>query len=321
MNTPEPYQTLSFDGDSSSLDLQVVQTMAISEASRRQVLSTGRDFNAFLERTGKSLEWQSFLDYLICGVGPKGQPLRPSTLNSRKYALKKLLLAQPGFIHSPAAAAALDLHFKTLKVAKVDNRVLDADHLTAEEVERLFQHCMAGRDRLIRVGIIVKALFETGCRVSELLSIRHEDCTVTDHVEIRIVGKRKKERRVYLSIQVHGLARTFFEGETFLFASERGTTIFRNNTFRAIQRESRRCGIEKNVHPHTLRHSCAMYLLNERKLSAKAVSEYLGHGDVTLTFNAYIHDMPSAADVLTELGRSPESPGPMAEGDQKEDPE
>ena len=49
-----------------------------------------------------------------------------------------------------------------------------------------------------------------------------------------------------------------------------------------IKRVAKECGISKNVHIHTLRHSLAMHLL-ERSLSFSAIARILGHEDLKTT--------------------------------------
>jgi|SaaInlStandDraft_1057018.scaffolds.fasta_scaffold17549_2 integrase len=307
------FQTILLGESPLELDLRVLDQLPLSEASKAILLGVGREFNRFIELQNRSLDWpiiQDFFQALVNGNPPPS----PATLNSKKYALKKLLLNQLGFQNSPMARVALDQHFQTLRPHRLDPRVHEGEYLSEREISCLVRACYDGKERQIRLGVIIQALFETGCRISELLGIRLSDCEPRDnHVVIRILGKGNKERQVYLKIKTQSMARTFFQGKTWLFESERGTPIFRNNIFRSIQRESQRAGLDGSIHPHTFRHSCAMHLLKIRRLNPKAVSEYLGHSDVSITLKTYIHEMPGASDVLDidnptsvdDLGKDP----------------
>ena len=279
------------------IDFSVIQRLPLSERSREIISIVAKDFDDFLLDSTEPLTRESILKYLKSQQLSNGAPLKPASMNTKRYALKKLLLAQPQFAH-PTARASLHEAFKTLKNAVLDLRVHDEEYLSAEEIDRLVDHCQRGKDREIRIGVIVQALFETGCRVSELTSIRIDDCQMGEFIRIRILGKGQKERWVFMKAKTYNQARTFFAGQAFLFESENGTSLFRNNVFRIIQRMSRRAGIEKIVHPHTLRHSCAMHLIKVRKLNPKAVSEYLGHSDVSITLKSYVHDMPSPEEIF-----------------------
>ena len=279
------------------INFDAIQRMPLSERSRELISLVAKEFDAFLKCETGEFNWESVLKFLKTQQLPNGAPLKPASMNSKRYALKKLLLAQPQFSH-PTARASLQEAFKTIKNSVLDLRVHEEEYLTAEEIETLVDYCLRGKDRQIRIGIIVQALFETGCRVSELTEIRLGDCQMGEFIRIRILGKGQKERNVFMKPKTFNQARTFFAGQNLLFESENGTSIFRNNVFRIIQRMSRRAGLTKIVHPHTLRHSCAMHLVKVRKLNIKAVSEYLGHSDVAITLKSYVHDMPSPEDIF-----------------------
>lgn len=288
----------------SHIDLSVVHTMPLSDRSKELIAQVGKEFKAYLEQDQAKLNWDTVRHFLLHHAQQSG-PLKPNSFNSKKYAVKKLLLAQDSIQRDPYLKVAIEEHFKSLKSAQVDVRIHEEDYLSQSEITQIIDFCFRGKDRPARIGILIQALFETGCRVSELIHIRLNDLTAVhqseaSHYRIRIVGKGKKERMVFLKEKTFKQAEVFFKGKTFLFESEDGTALFRNNVFRSIQRMAKRAGIEKSVHPHTLRHSCAMHLLKTRKLNAKAVSEYLGHSDVSITLKSYIHDMPTAEDVFGE---------------------
>ncbi len=287
----------SQDQNVHELDLEVLEKLPLGTRTIELLNTVAREFAHHLSENNLSFTWES-IDAYLDDLASNSQPsLKPATLNSKRYALKKLLLSQPSMAH-PSSQAAIEQAFKTIKRNQVDLRVHETEYLEAKEVQQIVDLCLSGKDRQVRVGIIVAALFETGCRVSELINIRLEDCQIGEQLSIRILGKGKKERLVFMRSKTFNRARTFFGGKTYLFESEKGTPIFRNNIFRSIQRMSRRAGINKTVHPHTLRHSCAMHLIKVRDLNPKAVSEYLGHSDVAITLKAYIHDMPSYDEVL-----------------------
>jgi integrase/recombinase XerD len=292
------FGNLEISGEASlTLDLRPIEKLPLSVRSRELITTVAKDFSHFLERQQGEFNWEGILAFLAQQQLPNGAPLKPASMNSKRYALKKLLLTQPQFAH-PTARATLHEAFKTLKNANLDLRVHEEEYLSKEEIELLVEHCLRGKDRQVRIGIIVQALFESGCRVSELINIRLDDCQQGEFIRIRILGKGQKERWVFMKPKTFNQARTFFAGKTYLFESENDTTLFRNNVFRTIQRMSRRAGLKKIVHPHTLRHSCAMYLIKVRNLNPKAVSEYLGHSDVAITLKSYVHDMPSAQEIF-----------------------
>jgi len=304
-DAPQTQFQLPLQGESlARLDLNVLDQLPLSRASKTLLAGVGKEFNRFIQQASLPLDWTLIESYFQALVN-NDPPPSPATLNSKKYALKKLLLSQANFQKTPLARVALEQHFQSLRPHRLDPRVHEGEYLCEREIANLVRMCYDGKDRQIRLGIIIQALFETGCRISELLGIRLSDCELrNDHIMVRILGKGNKERQVYMKAKTQSMARTFFQGNTWLFESERGTPIFRNNIFRSIQRVTQQAGLEGSIHPHTFRHSCAMHLLKVRRLNPKAVSEYLGHSDVSITLKTYIHEMPGASDVL-DIGDTP----------------
>lgn len=285
---------LILNEDSVKLSFDVIDELPLSERSKSMVKTVGLQFNQFLQDQGLKLGSESIKQFFEFGIGKA----RAATRNSKKYALKKLIENQPFFTNSIAAKAMLDRLFKQIQRYQVNDKVEEGDYLTEQEVEKIYKHCLCGKARKIKVGLLTMALFQTGCRISELLKIEKRDCRVGEYVSISISGKGRKERTVFMKSELYNKIITFFEGEDFIFQGERGNQIFRNNFYRSLANIARQAGVEKRVHPHALRHGCAMHLLKQKKMSVKAVSEYLGHSDIAVTLKYYIHEMPSAADVL-----------------------
>lgn len=281
------------------LNLDVIKWLDSSENSIESIKQTGKDFNQYLDRENKVFNWESVVDFLHRPQEKSGLPYKNSSILVQKYALKKLLALQPDFADKVMAQEILNKKFKQIQPGKSNLKIESKDYLTQEEVEKLIKYCMAAKKRKNRVGFIIKALFETGCRISELIQIKLKDCTADKNfIIIEVLGKGKKLRNVFLKKSTFDDIQFFFEGKIHLFESENHKPFFRNNLYRTIHKVAQQSGLEKEVHPHTLRHSCAMNLLHIQKLSPKAVSAYLGHADVATTLNFYIHDMPKPNEVL-----------------------
>jgi len=281
------------------LNLDVVKWIDTSESSLESIKQIGKDFNQYLDSENKVFNWESVVDFLHRLQKESGLPYKSSSILVQKYALKKLIALQPDFAGKVMAQEILNKKFKQIQPGKSNLKIESKDYLTQEELEKLIKYCMAAKKRKNRVGYIIKALFETGCRISELIHIQLSHCTSDkDFVSIEVLGKGKKLRNVFLKKTTFDDIQFFFAGKTHLFESENHKPFFRNNLYRTIHKVAQQSGLEKEVHPHTLRHSCAMHLLHKQKLSPKAVSTYLGHADVATTLNFYIHDMPNPNDVL-----------------------
>jgi integrase/recombinase XerD len=151
-----------------------------------------------------------------------------------------------------------------------------SDYLEPEQV-----HAMLDAARLTRQRdyLIIKTLWETGMRASELLSLtpagieqKHEVITITN-------GKGGKERRV--------LVKSETVNELFSYASQigvgNGAKLFplkRRQLYNIIRKYGALAGV--TLHPHTLRHSFAINLVRHNT-DIRRVQKLLGHSSLNIT--------------------------------------
>ena len=152
-----------------------------------------------------------------------------------------------------------------------------------------------------KLGMRDKAILETfyacGLRESELINLKLSDLFLEDEI-IRAFGKGSKERLIpigssaikwikeYLTRSRPLLEKKMKSGG-FLFLNGRGTKLSRMGVWKIVYRYVKEAGIEKEVHPHTFRHSFATHLL-EGGADLRAVQEMLGHSDISTT-QIYTH--------------------------------
>jgi len=146
----------------------------------------------------------------------------------------------------------------------------------------------------VRDRAIIELLYSSGIRATELLEIR-ENLIDFDERELRIIGKGEKERITFFSnnakewmlhyINERNLKYNI-EGQG-LFINSRGQTLSDRSLRRIIKGYAKKAGIEKEISPHTFRHSFASYLLN-KGIDIRYLQELLGHSSITTT-QAYTH--------------------------------
>ncbi|MCB0481400.1 MAG: site-specific tyrosine recombinase XerD [Flavobacteriales bacterium] len=144
---------------------------------------------------------------------------------------------------------------------------------------------------------IIETLYSCGLRVSELTELRLSNIFV-DEQFVRVIGKGNKERLVpigssalkYISIYVNEVRNhlTIKKGdEDIVFLNARGGKMSRVWVFNIVKDLVEKAGIDKNVSPHTFRHSFATHLV-EGGADLRAVQEMLGHESITTT-EIYTH--------------------------------
>jgi integrase/recombinase XerD len=166
--------------------------------------------------------------------------------------------------------------------------------LAREEVERILS--APGEDPSdIRDAAILELLYACGLRVSELTGLDLDRLNLPG-LEVRVIGKGNKERRVpmgepardRLHRYLSGPRKTWTAGRPSpaVFLSRRGTRLGREAVWRLVRRWGR-AGIGADVTPHTFRHSFATHLL-EGGADLRVVQSLLGHASISTT-QLYTH--------------------------------
>ena len=169
--------------------------------------------------------------------------------------------------------------------------------LSIAEVERILIKPDTGNKFGLRDKAILEILYACGLRVSELIELKITNLYFDEEV-IRVFGKGSKERFVPIgSSAVEWINKYMAEsrpflgkakkGEAYVFLSVRGGKLSRMGVWKIVDRYLKEAEINKDVHPHTFRHSFATHLL-EGGADLRAVQEMLGHADISTT-QIYTH--------------------------------
>jgi len=161
--------------------------------------------------------------------------------------------------------------------------------LSQKEVEQLIHAARSQRER-----ILLMTLYATGARNAELTHLKATDIDSQRMVVHIRGGKGRKDRDVMLSPKLLTALRTLWryyhrKSSTWLFPSNyrKDRPIDTKTVWRACQKAAQRAGIQKRVHPHTLRHCFATHLL-EAGTDLRAIQLLLGHQDLKET-TVYLH--------------------------------
>lgn len=164
--------------------------------------------------------------------------------------------------------------------------------LTQDEVSRLIDAALTPLHR-----IILMLLYATGLRRAELTRLKVADIDSERMVIHVLGGKGRKDRDVMLSPKLLDELRQYWRGlkhkpRTWLFPGGRwhGRTeqpMSDKVVWYACHEATKRAGIDKHVHPHTLRHSFATHLL-EAGVDLRTIQLLLGHSDLKAT-TVYLH--------------------------------
>lgn len=236
-------------------------------------------------------EYSRYLDSQIAG-----KRYSAHTYNKRLQGAKERLRYL--FENSPSAMNAVTrLRFeealKSVKLKKVNSIAISEDNvLSEEEVKRLI---IESTDKT--VSVMIEFLFATGLRISEMLGVLLTDIVRNNgKCIIRVLGKRRKERKVYVATALVDQVREQFHSSTYLF-EHNGQPYNRISITNRIATQGSVI-LNRKISAHTFRHSFATTTLS-RTNNLKGVSKYLGHSSVSTTANLYVHSELTWEDIRT----------------------
>lgn len=183
-----------------------------------------------------------------------------------------------------------------------------ADDIVGSKMPKTIPHVLSEEDidKLLDIDVhdaitsrnksMLELMYSSGLRVSELLNLKVNDIDFSMNM-VKCFGKGSKERVVPLSdIATHYLKEyidlyriTLLKNNVsdILFLNVRGSKLSRQGFFKILKELSRNKGINKDISPHTLRHSFATHLINHGA-DLRSVQTMLGHENIKTT-QIYTH--------------------------------
>ena len=252
----------------------------------------GRDLNryvSFLEQKEltdvRGVTSETVIEFL---VQIKSEGLSPNSMNRSLAALRgfyKFLLQEKILDESPLTH---------IELAKVWLRLPDT--VSKEEMNLILSQPGDQTPYMLRDSAMLELLYATGLRVSELISLTMN--SINWQVGFLIVmGKGSKERVVPIGKTAYDCVRRYVDEARprlikskttdVLFLNRFGGAFTRQGLWKIIIHYAQKAGLQKNVHPHTFRHSFASHLL-DGGADLRAVQVMLGHADISTT-QIYTH--------------------------------
>jgi len=264
---------------------------SLAENSVSAYISDIEKLIIFLEEKDKNIEAKSvqlshlkeFIEELnLLGIAPRSQ----ARIISGIRAYFKYLLIENKIDHDPSLLLELPTIGRKLPT-----------YLNVEEIDALEAAIDLSKDEGHRNKAIIETLYSCGLRVSELINLKLTNLFF-DHGFIRVVGKGNKERLVPISQKAIKEINIYQEKyrsslivqrgfENYVFLNRRGKKLTREMIFTIVKDLAKKIGLNKQVSPHTFRHSFATHLV-DGGADLRAVQEMLGHESI-ITTEIYTH--------------------------------
>jgi integrase/recombinase XerD len=248
-----------------------------------------------LELNPAEIEENHLMDFIVwlneLGLGPKSQ----ARIRSGVKAYYRYLLLEDMIEHDPS---------ELIESPKLARKIPEV--LSINEIQSILDSVDLSTDHGTRNRALLEVLYACGLRVSELTHLKISNM-YADIGFIKVLGKGDKERLVPIGEEALKHIQFYMDGvrrhlpkiqplnEDFIFLNRRGRKLSRVMIFMIVKDAAKDAGIEKNVSPHTFRHSFATHLV-EGGADLKAVQDMLGHESITTTEiythldNAYLRD-------------------------------
>ncbi|HOK56210.1 MAG TPA: tyrosine recombinase XerC [bacterium] len=256
--------------------------------SKHTVKGYKKDISQFIEflkekkiSDFEKVEYEDFISF----IGKlKNSKLKEKTIGRKVASLKsfyKFLVMRKYIRKNPAIL---------IQSPKIPEKL--PNFLTYNEISRILEIPFDKKNwQTLRDKAILEILYSTGIRVGELVNLKLEDINFVDEV-IKVKGKGKKERIVpigkpALNSLIEYIEKRPNKKEKFLFLNKYGKKLTERTIERLVKKYSLISGINKNVTPHTIRHTFATHLL-DRGADLRTVQELLGHERITTT-QIYTH--------------------------------
>ena len=263
----------------------------VKQASANTVSSYMRDirqFAAWLQETNETevmdatqLNISDYLDYL------ETQGRSGATKSRALASLKNFYayLISSGFLNETPV--------KEVKVERGEKKLPQI--LTSREVELLLAQPSSTDAKGIRDKAMLEVMYATGIRVSELISLNIENVNLELGAIKCTTGKKTRSIPLYpealraLSTYVRDVRAVMLAdpSEKALFVNISGGRMSRQGFWKILKHYQATAHIDKEIGPHTLRHSFAVHLL-ENGADIGAVQELMGHSDISST-QVYTH--------------------------------
>ncbi|WP_208731041.1 tyrosine-type recombinase/integrase [Leptospira bouyouniensis] len=218
--------------------------------------------------------------------------MSPASVRLAKTSIKLWILKSHPSRNNIVFKNGIQMLFHELKVPKPNVSVTDSKLLTEKELKLMAKKLPK------KYSLILRILYGTGCRISELLSVKISQCNdLQSHIETKVIGKGGKENILIISKSLYMKTKEVFGGSEYLFEN---SLTGKPYTRQMVHRNFKSIGLielNRRVYPHQTRHSRISHLLRQGK-PLDAVSRFANHFSSSFTATVYGQNKLDTKEIL-----------------------
>lgn len=180
------------------------------------------------------------------------------------------------------------LQHKSLKLPKREQEVF-----SMKELEQVSDYFEDSTFEGLRDHLMIEILYSTGMRRQELIDLKLSSIDFTQK-QLKVLGKRNKERIVPLLEATISLLKTYLDKRKLVaadtktvFITKNGAPLYPNLVYRTVNSYFKKVSTKQKLSPHLLRHAFASHLL-DNGAEITAIKDLLGHSSLAST-EVYTH--------------------------------
>jgi len=243
-----------------------IKISKLSDCTLRNYLIFNKQLLEHLNKQPEQIQQQDIKNFLADKMIDRASASNILFLSSIRFAYSNILGKDPTV---------------GIKRPKKENKIPII--LTRQEITTLINSTATLKSRLI-----LQLLYSSGLRVSEIVNLKPEDLDFTENTGWVRKGKGKKDRIFIFSKKLSKQLKKFIDKNSswqYIFSKQKPLTT--RNIQKIVQNTAKKAGINKKVHPHTLRHSFATHLL-DAGVDLRKIQTLLGHSSIATT-QIYTH--------------------------------
>ncbi|MCM8771515.1 MAG: site-specific tyrosine recombinase XerD [Candidatus Omnitrophica bacterium] len=208
--------------------------------------------------------------------------------NYSSTSIVRILSGVRNFLKFLLAKGYIENKEISIETPKIEKKLPEV--LSKEEIDRILNIDKISRNHIRNLAIL-ELFYGSGVRVSELCNLKINEINFEEGF-VKIKGKGQRERIAILNQKTMELLKEYLKSRKnyvceYLFLNNQGKKLSRQSVWKIVKKYAKFSGIEKNITPHTFRHTFATHLLSEG-LDLRIVQELLGHKSIATT-EIYTH--------------------------------